>query len=300
MNVALLFEWMSELGAGRWADYRDAHDWLGASESTEVRAAQTMHTLAMLGHVESDWKSATWATAPSTLTIIPNGGAQAILVGARTRKLMSALHTHAQDEVTDLWVEECPQRAAPSAVFVAGNNESDLQRLAEALNIAYELCVGERLAAMLPELTDVLAACRTQPPVRGYDVDRYNVGRRSFQPASDAVAPGFYRHTVWRRKEYRILSDEGTWHLVDFPTGVYAELRRVQENVLHYRSQATNGNLSVPAHFPLPALQARSAVLCTGLLPSYQDVEKTNVLRNVPRETAISIAASLGQTLKVE
>ena len=82
MSYEILLEWVSERGTGSWASFRDAHDWVfnaGRHDGKRVKATTTVHAFAMLGHVENDWDGGVWAAAPPTLTILPRGGAHAVL-----------------------------------------------------------------------------------------------------------------------------------------------------------------------------------------------------------------------------
>src|SRR5688500_18196549 len=94
MSYELLLEWASERGSGSWSSFRGAHDWVfnaGRHDEKQVKAATTMHAFQMLGHVESDWDGGIWSAAPPTLTILPRGGAHAVLAGARNPALIEAL-----------------------------------------------------------------------------------------------------------------------------------------------------------------------------------------------------------------
>jgi hypothetical protein len=57
--------------------------------------------------------------------------------------------------------------------------------------------------------------------------------------------------------------------------------------------------LVVPARADLPALHARSAILCSGLLPEFDRLTTSLKYKNVPLIIASRIAESLEQNLKL-
>jgi hypothetical protein len=69
-------------------------------------------------------------------------------------------------------------------------------------------------------------------------------------------------------------------------------------NEIRYAPDAVNGTLIVPFRAQLPALHARCAVLCSGLMPRLDRWQWHYV--NVPLDTARKIADSLGQQLRQE
>ncbi len=89
----------------------------------------------------------------------------------------------------------------------------------------------------------------------------------------------------------------GMYYALDRATAIYAELRRCGRGVLQYQRNNVNGTLIVPFHAQLPALQARTAAMCCGLMPALAD--RYWHYANVPCNTAKRIAESLGQELDI-
>jgi hypothetical protein len=250
----------------------------------------------MLGHLEVDWKDGVWAAAPPVLTLLPRAGAHAIVTGARTRALSSALEGAADSE-GEFFCERHTQEWGPDAQFVAGPDETSLEALAETLGIIYEPCISDRLAQLLPSLDSFIALSRSTPAARGYGVRRLHVRTLYFDTTDDDSGPGLYEYGVNRRRVYRWQDGSGAVYALDLPTAIYAELRREGRNELRYTRDNINGTLTVPFRAQLPALQARTAALCCGLMPSLTGSRWH--YPNVPRETARRIAESLGQALDV-
>jgi hypothetical protein len=295
----VLLRWVSECGTGTWLGFRDAHDWLfniGQQEGQQVRATTTIHALSMLGHIEINWDSGRWVVAPSALTILPNAGAHAVVTGARTHRMLGEFEQAAAD--SDYFAESHRQDWGPDALFVAASDEGAIEALAAKLGVNYEVCVSERLAEMLPSLESYLALSKSTPAARGYGVERFNVRFLNWERVQKDGEAGLYRYDVWGRPEYRFVSDDGMFYSVDWSLGVHAEVARSRRREIHYKPDSVNGTLRVPFAAQLPALQARTAALCTGLMPRLQD--RKWQYANVPRATAEAIASSLGQALVVD
>jgi len=292
----LLTRWASECGAGTWLAFRDAHDWLfnsGQQEGKQVRATTTIHALSMLGHLEVDWTNGRWAIAPTALTILPNAGAHAVLTGGRSHRLLAEF-----DEATDsgdYFAESHRQDWGPDAVFVAASDESAIEHIADRLGVSYEVCVSERLAKMLPTLESCLALSKSTPAAKGYGIEHFNVRLLIWERVQEDRQPGLYRYDVWGRPEYRFVSNDGAFYSVDWALGVHAEIARNDKREIRYVPESVNGTLRVPFAAQLPALQARTAVLCTGLMPRLENWKWH--YPNVPLATAQAIASSLGQAL---
>jgi hypothetical protein len=292
----LLLDWASERGHGSWQEFRDAHDWLFEGADRRPQPGTTAHAFSILGHLEVDWQEGRWAAAPPVLTLLPRAGEHAVLTGARTRALSNALEAATADK-EDFFCERYPQEWGPDAQFVAGRDETALEGLATGLGIAYEPCISDRLAQVLPPLDSFISLARSTPAARGYGVRRFHVKTLLFAPTDDDSTPGLYQYGVNRRRVYRWHDESGSHYALDFATGIYAELRRSGCNELRYVRDNINGTLTVPFRAQLPALHARAAALCSGLMPSL--TRGRWHYPNVPRPTARRIAKSLGQQLYV-
>jgi hypothetical protein len=294
----LLLRWASERGSGSWTSFREAHDWLfnsGQQTSRPVRATTTIHAMSTLGHLETDWDEGRWAIAPTSITILPNAGAHAIVTGARTLNWLGAFEEALAEG--DYFSEPHQQDWGPDALFIAASDETAVEALAASLNVNYELCLSERLAKILPSLRDYLAISRSTPAAKGYGFERFNVHSHKWFRSERDAQPGLYRYDVWGRPEFRFVASDDSVYAVDQAIGVHAEIARNGENQIRYRRESVNGTLSVPFGAQLPVLQARTASLCTGLMPDLHGGEWH--YPNVPEDTARAIAASLGQSLVI-
>jgi hypothetical protein len=297
VNNDLLLEWVSERASGSWQQFRQAQDWILNTDVDErswrVPPGFSARMLSTLGHIEVDWASARWAAAPPLLTLLPSAGAHALLTGARTRALIERL-SDASDSPS-LYVSSLRQRLAPTAVLIACENETNIEALAQALEIAYEYSVSERLSHLLPELDSYLALAPAMPAASGFGVTRLDLDRLRWADVESDRSPGLYCYDAYGRPLYRLVVSSEEVYDVDLATGAWAALSRWGENRLEYRTDAVNGTLIIPLGAPIPTLHARTAALCSGLAPAR--VEGALWYRNVPTPVARRIARSLDQTL---
>lgn len=298
MSHDLLLEWASERGDGSWHQLRDVHQWLfedATARGWQPTPGWSARMLSTLGHIEIDWEAATWGASAPVLTLLPSAGAHALLTGGRTRALRDRLPSAVWDEANDVYLHEHDQRNAPTAVLVAGEDESAIEALAERLGVAYEHSVSDRLSRLLPTLDSYLALSRSTPAAAGYGVERLNVNTLEWRATESDREPGFYRYDIIGRPAYRLLDNDDSVYNLDLAIGIYASLSRWGENALRYEADSVNGTLLVPFGAPLPTLQARTAAMCSGLAPSRQQGALAHW--NVPRVVAERIAWSLDQTL---
>jgi len=300
VSFEVLLEWTSERGSGSLDVFRQTHDWLiNTGRKRRVPAAVTTATLSRLSHMEVDWRSSTWAATPPVLTVLPDACGRALLTGARTRTLLRSFETAISAEgITDLVYDRRRQVDAPDAIFVAMDDESDVEELAANLGISYEYSVADRLSRILPSLNSVLTASRSTPPAAGFEVKRFEPATLHWSTCSSFSAPGLYEFLLPGYSEYRFRASIGDFS-VDRATGIYAELRRVGRNVLTYEEEGRNGMLIVPLDAPLPVLQARAAVMCSGLDAGTIFGERIRKFVNLPSRVASRIAESVGQELSI-
>ncbi len=297
MDYDLLLEWMSERGSGSWHHFRDAHAWLltrGGQDAGAVPAARTLDHLSRLGHVESARAESRWAVAPPVVTVVPGASVHAVVVGSRTRPLQQALRDAIGDR-QNLELVGRPQDEGPEILYVSCNDERALEQLAGQVGAVYEHSVSERLSQLLPPLNDLLKSAAAPPPLSGYGVSRWDLDSRRFAPIRETEQPGLYRYEVYGAHQYRFTADGQHFADVDLHTGRYAELHRLGRTALRYTPETINGLLIAPAWADLPILHARSAILCSGLLPRFDRDQHCLTYRNVPLMIASRIAESLGQ-----
>jgi hypothetical protein len=299
VNHELLLNWLSEVGSGDWDEFREAQQWvasLDASLNHPPGPSYTAHNLSILGHVEFDWIGRRWSCSPPVLTVLPNAGAHALLVGSRTRVLIDRFLEEADSDPRVYLPIVHVQRGGPNVVYLAAASEAAVRSFANRLGVAYEECVSERLASLLPNVRKHVEGRESALPPRGYGFERFEPSSLTFEETDSDCDPGLYKYTAWGGARYMVRGEDGRVHETDKSEGIYAELSRVETNVLHFEPDTVNGSLIVPYRAPLPVLQARTALLCTGLLPGSSH-KGCLAYPNVPEATARAIADSLGQDL---
>ena len=289
---------MSERGGGSWQQLRRAHEWLlpPTYRPDWETPGFTARILSMLGHVEVDWRASIWAAAPPVLTLVPSGGAHALLTGGRTRTLLEEL-TEALKEPEYCPTEPIEQEHAPSGWLIPFEDTAQVESLAGRLEIRYEYSVAERLSLLLPELDYSLDIAASTPPARGFGFTRLSPRTLYWDEATSDAEPGLYRYEAPGRPVFRLHYGHGVFYDVDLAVGTWAAVARWGENRLRYRPQSVNGELWVPVRAPLPGLHARAAALCSGIAPEKR--KDVLVYLNVPETIARRIARSLDQTLQI-
>lgn len=296
----LLLEWVSERGSGRWQAFRDAHAWIRPDVDRQPweTASFAVRQLSALGHVEVDWRSSIWAAAPPLLTVLPSAGAHALLTGGRTRELSDRLAEELDGRGDLFGLPPIEQPHAPSALLIASEDERSVRSLASSLGIEFSHSVSSQLAAILPPLDSYLALARSSPAPKGYGVQALEPSELQWIDVEDDDEPGLYRYQAPAGPAFRLIDGEGVDFAVDLAIGVYALLSHSGSTQrLRWFRNSLNGELEVPLRAPLPTLQARAAVLCSGLAPRRHG--RSLVYVNVPESVARSIATSLAQDLTV-
>lgn len=297
-KLDLLMRWVGEEAAGTWPGFRRAHDWL-LSESgapSAVPAWRTAWTLASLGHMEVDWVEERWAAAEPCLTTLPSAGAIAVLVGARPRALEESFWRYADAEAPpDLLPATASSPGAPTTFYVQYGTEDVLMDFADRLGVRVERRAAETLGRNLPEIEKIVEQAEpAAPPPRSFEIQKFNSETLRWDAAADGHTYGLFRYRAPGEVRH-LLFDVGYRH-VSREAGIWAVLAHTGRNVIAYAPDTVNGELRVPRLAGLPLLQARAAVLCTGLVPAFE--HGTLRFSNVPRQLADRIAASLGQTVE--
>lgn len=300
MDYNLLLTWVSERGTGTWQQFREAHAWMeavAAQGAGEVPASRTLEHLTRLGHVELARRDSKWSVAPPVVTVVPGASVHAVVVGARTAPFEMAL-VEAIGATQHLDLIRRTQAEGPDTLYVSCSDERILAEVAMQVGARYEYSVGERLSQLLPEIGVLLTTDAAPPPSPGYGMARWDPDSNRFTPTDNLGIPGLFRYEVYGATQFRFSPSAYRYVDLDFSTGRFAELNRLDRSVLTYEREAINGILRVPVKADLPALQARAAILCSGLLPQFDKATLTRGYLNVPRVIAERIGASLGQTLR--
>lgn len=305
----LLLRWVSELGGGKVPDLRTKILRAARSRGLDVRdgaEGRWIRDVSALGHLDVDWRLGRWSIAPPALTRLPYSDGLALIAGRR-----GVADERAVDVAEREWaiVHQVPNQVAegdipvPDSLLVQYDSTDELPENVAAMCFSFSSCAALQMFALLPDLKPGNEAA---PPAPGnlHTVERYDVEKRSYRPATSYDEDGLYR---WRGADWSRLVQvrRGTrWLSTEHEYGVYMELARSGKQVMRWRPEIAAGRERIGVLFvdwgaPLPPLHARAAVLCTGLQPSFNELAQTARYDNVPLAAAERTARSLQQDLEI-
>lgn len=289
---ALLW-WASELGSGRWEQFKAACRHLGLPPTGAVT------TLAALGHLEVAWGAGRWAVTPTTLTTIPGLPGRLLVCGARTSYQTEQLRQVADQGGYDVIVsaEPVPQQAPGPATVYLDADPADAQAFAHAAGVRFAPAAHRAIAQALPavRLADVGEPATPDDRFPHCRIDPDTLTER-WDEDTPLGAEGLWAWQTFTRRAARYLRRGGEWHyLPQAEHGPYL-LARGPANEEHCRHDPAHDLLVVHARAPLPPLHARAAVLCSGRLPLRQHLAEDTAedhYVNVDEQTANLILSSL-------
>ena len=295
----LLLWYLSEKGAGTWADLKGAFDWIwGPTDKPAEKAWIAARDLAALGHIEIAWdQGAQWCAAPPLITMLPRSGGRAFVTGARTHFLATALEQVAEERA--LWIDRCGGQLGPETLLLASGRHQDAEGFAAAIGAGYTYSVADQISALLPDLHQYMScfvAGESLPA--GFEAERFDPVTLKWSATQASDQRGLYRTRTFHGQVFALLDATLHWRRPVREFGIYEVLRWEDKSVLGYSEE--QGELRVPIDAPLPALHARAASLCSGRLPRYQQRRAEGpalVYDNIPPQVAIRIAQSLSQKL---
>lgn len=304
----VLLRWMSEVGAGTTADLRARIDWIARTANIETRSytsGRWLRDLSALGHCEVDWGRGRWAVAPPALVRLPSADGLAVVAGARRlrtvlalKEFFGSLHPARRDPPPG----EVP---LPKTLYATFTRESDLSDAAKAADITF---AGQSAHQIARSLSSTRPEALTGPPAFGAQLKILeSMQPRSWQPArATQVSPadGLYSEQINGKLRY-LTRRGGEWFACDLAIGIFAELARRKESAIRWRADpgreaADTGTVFVDWGAPLPPLQNRALVLCSGLPARFGTTAATAIYENVPRSVAVRVSTSLGQPLAVD
>jgi len=320
----LMLAWMSWKEQGALAHLQDRLAWVtgihvGGLPNWGVR--EWVRTVSGLGHCVADWDRGRWAMEPPTLYQVAGVSSIGVFRGRRDDRftrlagIEGAEFHSVSPEFTTL-----EPGLLPKTHYVEFLDQ-DAEKVAGELDLAWTGNESALVAGRLPRSSEW--GRRASQPPNDCPIERFELGEggrgsadpqfsgqfvRYGMPPSRA-SDGFYRWKHHRRTEYANVR-AGVWTRGTRAVCTHRELSRLGRSVLTFVSSPDDwmigepmGTVSVPRACPLPDMQRRALMLCSG---RPERVEKDAVLGlpassfvNVPRSTAQVIARSLGQTLRV-
>ncbi|GGV05584.1 hypothetical protein ACIG0C_33930 [Kitasatospora aureofaciens] len=306
----VLLRWASEEGAGDLPALKQGIWWLAAKSTEDLEpgaAGRWLRDMVALGYLDIDWRNRRWCAAPAVVTRLPGGIGLAVLTGSRTADI-----EHRVEDTSDfgLIVHRVASTTSeqdiplPHSLLIQYRDLDDLAEWAAENQLQFVPCFALQAAIMLSRLP---LGERTAGPVSGEPLEQYDLRRRQYVPVQRARSDGLFRFRRRDSKDVCQLQRGGQWYEIAHEYGVYQELQRVSidgqgGDVMRWFPEKAPGReafgrLHVDWGFPLPDLQRKIAVLCSGLAPQIHAKAQNIAYDNVPRAVARMIADSLGQCL---
>jgi hypothetical protein len=294
---------MSETGAGGVRDLRQRVAWLARNADLNPQPFEIgrwLRDMSALAHVEVDWSGGRWAVAPPVAVLLPASGGTVVLAGSRRMGAVDRLN----DVVS---IQTLPGASGdnrlptPTQVYLQADSMNDLIDGLEACGVRYGGRVAHHIASRLPQLHLGRPAA---PPAYGTPVKHLEIDDAiRFVSGRQTDYSGLCQITVQGRPSY-LYRDGDDWFHTDHANGVLWALSENGIGVFRWRRERTygpdeTGTLFIDQGAPLPPLQARALVLCSGQPTAFGGMAKTAIYRNVPRAIADQVARSVRQRLSI-
>jgi len=316
-----LLIWMSARGQGSWPQFRAAVEQFhvapeNGDADTENAGDITANDLPLyqcvrlnlqrLAHVEfaSSTTSSEWRVVPPSLAISDHGGRpRGVFCGARFPALMDRM---SRLKGVDWETQEIA--GMPHRIRLFGPDVEAVRDAAKTLGVRAVVQAPVGLLSAIPPVDDPRSRFRADPPGGpGWVVERFVSSglrwtarhpkeNRDLEPRDIAQwQTGLYRFRM-KFQRFHFLRWRGGTFGVPVQVGKYAILRheRVRKVVSYNREKAV---LSFPAICRPPLLIERALVLCSGLLPRFDEDSRRLEYTEVPLGVAQLAAGLLRQEI---
>ena len=259
----MLLYWMSDTGEGSWARFRNIVTELANDGRDLGQLRRTLRVmLSDFGHVNFFiGASSRWETLPPLVAGLMEPIDAALLIGARTPKLVADVRAVAVENDVDMTDERLDD--SPDVIRLTGPAEA-LNACAVATGIDYVDNYARRLAAMLnpvPLLLDRLRRDTDHTPVnwtrRSYNLQSCEWVDGTLPNSACEFTPRYGRPRYFvsnrRLRLLEVASRRGAVYAAAYAKGVPLAVH-----------DPVAGTLSVPLSAPLPEAYARVACLSSG------------------------------------
>jgi hypothetical protein len=290
MRWDLLLEWMTHLGSGAWASFREAVAELATEDDEldeDARSRMLRITLSDLGHADFFvGGSRRWEVLRPALVGL-SGRSEHLFVGGRTRSLFERLRQAAASSRVTLTVDD----VIPGLrlVHLAGEPEA-IRDVAEVTGVPYVPHAAARLSTLLTSARSSIERAQAREEPINWTV-------RSWSFQDQIWVPGKLEHTVREysnrhgARRYLVHVDRAGLREVEKRTSFYCAALARGARIVRYSPE--NGSLHVPVWAPLPGAYARTACLASGRLGSVRD--RHIVFENIDAGIASTLLVALGQ-----
>jgi hypothetical protein len=185
-------------------------------------------------------------------------------------------------------------------VYVQADSVAELEAAFGRTGVRYCGFAAAHIAEALSPLTLGSAAA---PPAWATTAERLVI--RDGMPFQSGMpdGDGLCRIAVHGRPSYLYRSGRDWFH-TDHAQGILWTLAERGIRVFRWRRERVSGDHEIGTVFvdqgaPLPPLQARALVLCSGVATRFGSTARTAIYKNVPRAVAERVARSIRQHLSV-
>lgn len=289
MSWDLLLHWMTHVGEGAWAGFRDAVANLAPADADLPQLCRSKRIwLSDLAHADFFLRgSQRWHVLPPVLAGLSTIPHSAILTGGQTPKLISALAEAADACGCSMAAEYSDDH--PTTIRVTGT-EKALSDASAAVGMRY---VGNYDGALSQQLTPI------QELIKQASIESapHNWTAKYFDFRLMTWIDGVGRHAAcefssrYSVRRYYVHLRRGTFLQLPRREAVYAAAMLQRVTLIQYN--LPTHELRVPVTTPLPQMFSRSACLCTGVQAR---VENGHIIYNgVPPATAAVLIVAAGQ-----
>ncbi|HJP78058.1 MAG TPA: hypothetical protein VJ914_27545 [Pseudonocardiaceae bacterium] len=300
-----MLAWMSETGSGDIRDLRQRITWLARTAGRNpgtTESGRWLRDVSSLGHAEVDWARGRWTIAPATAALLPASDGTVVLAGRRPLDFIEQLEAEFAVSVATPEANHTAMLETPSTAYIQTESLAVLDRALREIGVRYVGCAARHIAEYLPQ---VHLGEPAGPPAWDTHVERLVTdGERGIDFARGLRdGHGLCRFMVNGRHEYRYQIG-GDWLRTDHAPGIWWALAERHEQVIRWRAERQAGAEGIGTLFidqgaPLPPLQARALVLCSGLPTQFGYTARTAIYKNIPWPIADLVARSVHQFVSV-
>jgi hypothetical protein len=298
-----MLAWMSETGSGDIPELRQRLAWLARTADLILNpkpyeTGRWLRDMSSLAHAEFDWPRGRWAVTPAAAALLPASGGTAVLTGRRQLGLLERLEAVLSVQVESSTQDDNERLTAPTQIYVQADSIAELKEALSEIGVRYVGRAAEHIARRLPPLQ---LGSPAAPPAWGSATEYAKLGDNIRFIKGSLSGDGLCRVTVQGRPNY-VFRSGSSWFHTDHAHGILWGLAELGIGVFRWRRERTSDDVDIGTVFidqgaPLPPLQARALVLCSGLPTAFGDKAGTAIYRNVPKTVAELVATSVRQQL---
>ena len=268
MDCDLLFSWMTHVGEGAWATFRNAVEELAGRDADLSRVSRSLRiSLSDLGFADFFIDGTqSWKVLPPALGGLAAEPCVAALIGGRNPALLESLKTSADKHGCQVHWDTPPY--GPAFIRVEGASMEELRSIADEMGISFETNLSAVVAQTLKPVPEALDRALVEPAPLNWKVRSFDFQTGTWvdglRPRSACEYTPTYGHS-----KYFLHVKRGKLLTLSKRESLYAAAMLNGIQLVAYESASKR--LSVPLFAPLPELYSRTACLCSGRLSKITD-----------------------------